>query len=74
MFLIHSDALVVNLGNIFGKKVSIFCFLFHFYILTPWCSIFFEHIIVIQLVKKFPAFMELDGSLMFTEALHWTLS
>jgi hypothetical protein len=28
-----------------------------FYLLTPWCRILFEKLIVTQLVKKYPAFL-----------------
>jgi hypothetical protein len=34
------------------------------YLLTPWCRIFFEKLIVTQLLKQYPAsFMESEGSL-----------
>jgi hypothetical protein len=35
-----------------------------YYLLTPWCRMLFEKLIVTQLVKKYPAFfMEQEGSL-----------
>jgi hypothetical protein len=30
---------------------------------TPWSTVLFDNLIVIQLVKKYPSFMELEGSL-----------
>jgi hypothetical protein len=34
------------------------------YLLTPWCRILFEKLIVTQLIKKYPAFfMEPEGLL-----------
>jgi hypothetical protein len=40
----------------------------------PWYWLFPEKFIVIHLVKKFPAFMELKIlSNVFTKACHWTL-
>jgi hypothetical protein len=32
------------------------------YLLTPWCRILFEKLIVTQLIKKCPLFMEPEGS------------
>jgi hypothetical protein len=38
------------------------------YLLTPWCRILFENLIVTQPVKKYPAFfMEPEGSLPFSQ-------
>jgi hypothetical protein len=37
-------------------------------LLTPWCMILFETLIVTQLVKKYPTFfMETEGSLLFSQ-------
>jgi hypothetical protein len=41
-------------------------------LLTPRCWVFLQKLIVIQLVKKFPTFMETKGSL-HTKFYHWTL-
>jgi hypothetical protein len=30
--------------------------------LIPWCRVFLEKVVVIQLIKKFPTFVELKGS------------
>jgi len=35
--------------------------------LTPWCATLFEKLIVTQLVKKYPFFMEPEGSLPFSQ-------
>jgi hypothetical protein len=45
-------------------------------LLTPWCRILFEKLIVTQLVKQYPAFfMELEGSLPCSQKpATWTLS
>lgn len=34
----------------------------HLKLLTLWCRVFIEKLIVAHLVKKFPAFMECEGS------------
>ena len=55
------------------NKFIIFLYMFraicahHFtYLLTPWCRVFLEKLIVLQLVKKFPAF---HGTRRFITAL-----
>jgi len=43
--------------------------------LTLWCKIFFEKLIVTQLVKQPAFFMEPeDPIIVLTKACHWTLS
>jgi hypothetical protein len=45
------------------------------YLLTPWCSILFEKLIVTQLVKKYPAFLRKPKvHHRVHKARHWTLS
>lgn len=34
---------------------------------TPWCRAFLEKLEVTQLVKKFPAFVESEGALLYTK-------
>ena len=38
------------------------------YLLTPWCRVLLEQLTVLQLVKKFPHFTELEGSLPHSQA------
>jgi len=35
--------------------------------LTPWCRTFFEKLIVTQLVKKYPFYIEPEGSLPYLQ-------
>jgi hypothetical protein len=45
------------------------------YLLTPWCRLLFEKLIVTQLVKKFPAFYGTRRFIIvFREARHWIVS
>jgi hypothetical protein len=45
------------------------------YILTPWCRILFEKLIVTQLVKKIPlSYGTRRFITVFTKARHWTLT
>jgi hypothetical protein len=45
------------------------------YLLTPWCRILFEELIITQLVKKYSAFYGTRKFItVFTQARHWTLS
>ena len=37
------------------------------YLLTPWSRVLLEKLASLQLVKKFPAFMELEGSLLHSQ-------
>jgi hypothetical protein len=39
------------------------------YLLTPWSRVLLEKLAGFQLVKKFPHFMELDGSLPHSQVL-----
>ena len=38
------------------------------YLLTPWCRVLLEKLAGLQLVKKFPAFFEPEGSLPHSQA------
>ena len=38
------------------------------YLLTPWCRVLLEMLTGLQLVKKFPHFMEPEGSLPYSQA------
>ena len=38
------------------------------YLLTPWCRVLLEKLTGLQLVKKFPAFTEHEGSLPHSQA------
>jgi hypothetical protein len=46
----------------------------YFLLITPWCRILFEKLIVTQLVKKYPAYGTRRFITVFTKAHHWTLS
>jgi hypothetical protein len=41
--------------------------------LTPWCIVFLQHLIVIQLMKELAAVMSLEGSSVITNAHLWTI-
>jgi hypothetical protein len=45
------------------------------YLLTPWCRLLFQKLIVTQLVKKIPlSYGTRRFTTVFTKARHWTLS
>ena len=64
-----------TIGKFFENKLNIFnvgiihslVFLLT-YLLTPWCRVLLEKLTGLQLVKKFPHFMEPEGSLPHSQA------
>jgi hypothetical protein len=42
--------------------------------INRWCKVYYKNLIALQLVKKFPAFMDPECPLSIQKACHWTLS
>jgi hypothetical protein len=54
---------MINMCFVFCDSMFEKCYAIHAQLITPWDSVLLENPVVIQLLKKFPAFYEVEGSL-----------